>query len=112
MKCTIKDWFLVVVIGALICALIRTSRQRDQAEALNFHRGTFDSIKKFHNKIWDDNGLEISWRDDVELLYQLNGEVFAINVIANKWDPDGSRELVLVYQEGGQKRLLRDRKAK
>ena len=112
MKYTIKDWFFIVAIGVLICSLVRTARQRDQAVELNEHRGTFDSLKKLHHKIEDDNGLKFSYLDDVDLLYKVNGELFFINVIADKWELDGSRELVLTYQEDGQKRLLREREPK
>ena len=106
----VKDLVLVATIIALVCSLVTTTRQRNQARALNVHRGTFDSLELLHYKIRDDNNLRFSY--DAELLYKVRGEIFALDVIATKWTLDGSHELVLTYEEGGQKRLLRERENK
>ena len=102
--------FLIVTIVVLALALAKTTRQLNEAQELNFHRGTFDSIEKLHYKIWEDNNIEVVHPDEAEFLYKFNGEIFSVHVIADKWDLNGSRELVLTYNKGGQRRLLRERK--
>jgi len=95
-------------IITLVCTLLTTKRALNRARELNSHRGTFDSIKRLHRKVREDNNLQDG---EVEFLYRFNGRTFEVGVIGS-WSQDGDREIVLMYSEDGQTYLLKEREPK